>query len=118
MTPARFLSLVLAFFLGFLSCIGAIFGVGYYAYSRVSLDKLEEWGVVSVDEGQYIDEDAEVDLTAMTVKSFIEEIRRLQSLSEPVTLNLLNSRARIIARRKEFFTVDSRRRKDASFAVD
>ena len=89
MTAARFLSLVLAFFLGFLSCIGAIFGVGYYAYSRVSLDKLEEWGVVSVDEGQYIDEDAEVDLTAMTVKSFIDEIKRLRSLSEPVTLNLL-----------------------------
>ena len=54
MTVSRFLALVLAFFLGFLSCIGAIFGVGYYAYSRVSLDKLEEWGVVSVDEGQYI----------------------------------------------------------------
>ena len=36
MTVSRFLALVLAFFLGFLSCIGAIFGVGYYAYAKVS----------------------------------------------------------------------------------
>ncbi|MBO4284307.1 MAG: hypothetical protein J5958_06770 [Clostridia bacterium] len=89
MTAARFLSLVLAFFLGFLSCIGAIFGVGYYAYSRVSLDKLEQWGVVSVNDETYFDEDAEVDLTAMTIKAFVSEIKRLQALSEPVTLNLL-----------------------------
>ena len=89
MTAARFLALVLAFFLGFLSCIGAIFGVGYYAYSRVSLDKLEEWGVVSVNEGKYIDENADVDLTAMTVKSFIDEIKRLRALENPVTLSLL-----------------------------
>ena len=89
MTAARFLSLLLAFFLGFLSCIGAIFGVGYYAYSRVSLDKLEQWGVVSVDEDQYFEEDAEVDLTAMTIKSFISEIKRLQTLNEPITLSKL-----------------------------
>ena len=89
MTATRFLALVLAFFLGFLSCIGAIVGVGYYAYSRVSLDKLEQWGVVSVNEENYIDEDAEVDLTAMTVKAFVAEIKRLQTLSEPITLNLL-----------------------------
>ena len=92
MTATRFLALVLAFFLGFLSCIGAIFGVGYYAYSRVSLDKLEQWGVVSVNEDEYIDEDAEVDLTAMTVKAFIAEIKRLKDLSEPVTFNLLQER--------------------------
>ena len=89
MTAARFLSLVLAFFLGFLSCIGAIVGVGYYAYSRVSLDKLEQWGVVSVNEDEYIDEDAEVDLTAMTIKAFVSEIKRLRDLGEPVTLNLI-----------------------------
>ena len=92
MTVSRFLALVLAFFLGFLSCIGAIFGVGYFAYSRVSLDQLEKWGVVSVDEGQYVDEDAEVDLTAMTIKAFISEIKELRDLDKTVSIDLLIER--------------------------
>ena len=92
MSLARFLALLLAFFLGFLSCIGAIFGVGYYAYSRVSLDQLEKWGVVSVDEGQYVDEEAEVDLTAMTIKAFIAEIKELRDLDQTVSIDLIVER--------------------------
>ena len=92
MSLSRFLALLLAFFLGFLSCIGAIFGAGYYAYSRVSFDKLEKWGVVSVDEGQYVDEDAEVDLTAMTIKAFISEIKELRDLDQTVSIDLLVER--------------------------
>lgn len=92
MTVSRFLALVLAFFLGFLSCIGAIFGVGYFAYSKVSLDQLEKWGVVDVDEGKYVDEDAEVDLTAMTIKAFISEIKELQDFDKTVSIDLLVER--------------------------
>ena len=92
MTVSRFLALVLAFFLGFLSCIGAIVGVGYFAYAKVSLDQLEKWGVVSVNEDQYVDEDAEVDLTAMTIKAFISEIKELQDLDKTVSIDLLIER--------------------------
>ena len=92
MTVSRFLALVLAFFLGFLSCIGAIFGVGYYAYAKVSLDQLEKWGVVSVNEDQYVDEDAEVDLTAMTIKAFVAEIKELRDLDKTVSIDLLIER--------------------------
>ncbi|MBP5350327.1 MAG: hypothetical protein J6Z13_08290, partial [Clostridia bacterium] len=92
MTVSRFLALVLAFFLGFLSCIGAIVGVGYFAYAKVSLDQLEKWGVVSVNEDQYVDEDAEVDLTAMTIKAFISEIKELQNLDKTVSIDLLIER--------------------------
>ena len=92
MTITRFLSLLLSFFLGFLSCIGAIVGVGYYAYAKVSFDKLEQWGVVSVDEGQYVDEEADVDLTSMTIKAFISEIKELQNLDETVSIDLLVDR--------------------------
>ena len=92
MTITRFLALVLSFFLGFLSCIGAIVGVGYYAYAKVSFDKLEQWGVVSVDEGQYVDEEADVDLTSMTIKAFIAEIKELQNLDETVSIDLLVDR--------------------------
>ena len=36
----RVFSLILVFFIGFFSCIGAIVGVGYFAYTKVSYDKL------------------------------------------------------------------------------
>ena len=38
----RFIALLLVFILGFLSCVGAIVGVGYIAYSKVSIDFLED----------------------------------------------------------------------------
>ena len=45
-TASRIISLILVFFLGFFSCIGAIFGVGYWAYSTASWDKLYEMGII------------------------------------------------------------------------
>ena len=87
----KILALVLAFFLGFLSCIGTIFGVGYYAYSTITYDKLKDWNIVP-DESRYIEEDPEKDLTAMSLKAFFAELKELQTYGDDFTLNLMINR--------------------------
>ena len=43
------IGLVLAFVIGFFSSIIAFIGVGYIAFTKVSIDKLEEVGVVDIE---------------------------------------------------------------------
>ena len=80
------------FILGFLSCVGAIVGVGYLAYSKVSLDWLEELGLISVNDEDYIDPEAEVSLSAMTLQGMIAEIQALAALEKDITIDVLLER--------------------------
>ena len=86
------LGLVLAFIIGFISSIVAFIGVGYVAFTKVSVDKLEELGVVDIDTSGILDPSAEVSLTALTVQGLIQEISTLAGMGETVTVNYLIER--------------------------
>ena len=86
------LVLLLVFSLGFLSCIGAIAYAGYYAYANVSVDKLEEWGILSLDTSQFLDVSADVSLTAMTIEGLVAEVNALAQMGEKVSVDFLIDR--------------------------
>lgn len=86
------IGLVLAFIIGFFSSIVAFIGAGYIAYTKVSIDKLEELGVVDIDTNGILDPSAEVSLTALTVQGLIQEISTLAGMGETVTINYLIER--------------------------
>jgi hypothetical protein len=79
-----------------LSCIGALVGGGYLIYSKVSLDWLDDKGLLPIDPGQYLDPDAEVDLSEMTLQDMVSEVSRLAALSEPITVEALIDRYGLI----------------------
>ena len=82
--------LILVFLLGFMSCIGAIFGAGYFAYKNVSLDTF------SVNTDSVLNPDAEVDLSAMTIEGLVAEIQYMSTLGDKTSLNLLIDRYGLI----------------------
>ncbi len=92
MTLKKFLAFVLCFFIGFATCAGAIVGAGYWAYTRVSLNKLNDMGVVKVDPDAIRDPDAEVDLASLTLKGLFAELERLSKLETAVTIDTLVNR--------------------------
>ena len=83
---------ILAFVIGFISCIGAIFGVGYLAFAKLSVDKLEEIGIIDIDTSEWLDVSADVSLTALTVQGLIQEIGTLTGMGDDVTINFLIDR--------------------------
>ena len=90
------IAIVLAFVIGLFSSIGAIIGLGYLAFTQVSVDKLEELGVVDIDTSGILDSSAEVSLTAMTIQGLIKEISVLAGMSEQVSINYLIERYGLI----------------------
>ena len=80
----KILILLLVFTLGFASAFGALFGVGYYAYTNLSLDK------AGVNTDMVFDrEAAEVQLSSLTIADLVAEIQSLQGISDKVTLDML-----------------------------
>lgn len=78
----RIISLCLAFVLGFFSAFGAIAGGIYFIYSSVSLDKLNEWGGMfgfSIPLDDFIDPDAEMPATSLTISDLLSEIQQVQN---------------------------------------
>lgn len=69
----KILLLFLVFTLGFLSCIGALIGGGYYAYTKLTLDHF------GVDTSKVLSEDADKDLTAMSLAQLIAEFSSLEA---------------------------------------
>lgn len=77
----RIVSLCLAFVLGFFSAFGAIAGGIYYAYSSVSLEKLNEWGSLfgfNVPFDNFVDPEAETPATSLTLQDLFAEIQQIQ----------------------------------------
>lgn len=91
----RFLVGALCFVLGFATCIASIVGVGWFAYSKISLESLEKAGLVEVDENSFRDPEAEVDITKLTLKGLVAELGELSKLSEPVSIDTLIERYRL-----------------------
>ncbi len=91
----RFLIGVLCFVLGFATCIASIVGVGWVAYSKISLRSLEKSGLIEVDENALRGEGAEVDITKLTLEGLVAEVSKLSRLEEAVSLDLLIERYRL-----------------------
>lgn len=85
---ARIFVFILAFTLGFLSCVGVLVGGGYFAYKKVSLDKLG----VSTD--RFLADDAEVDVSALPIQGLISELSSLKSAK--ITVDFLVERYGLI----------------------
>ena len=82
----KIISLFLTFLLGFLTCAGAVFGVGYYAYTKLSYNKLRELGIISGDPSQYVDPNASSPITDMTLEALIAEISSVSQSEEDMTV--------------------------------
>ena len=80
--------LILVFSLGFLSCVGALFGGGYYVYSKLTLDHL------GVDTSKVLSEEAEKDLTAMSLAQLIAEFSSLNA--DSLSIEVLTKRYGLI----------------------
>ena len=80
---------VLIFILGFLSCLGAIFGVGYLTYTKLTLQDLVEWGWIDYDPATTFNPDAEVYLPTTTIQQLVSEITTLWNLDTEVTIEVL-----------------------------
>ena len=88
----RVFSLFLVFFIGFFSCIGAIIGAGYFAYSKISYDKLADWGFVTPNDGSLFDPNAKVSVSGLTLSALIEQIAELRALEDELDLNYMIDR--------------------------
>ncbi len=92
-TANRVVSLILVFFLGFFSCIGAIFGVGYFAYANVSWDFLNKWKIIEKsNDGEIFSTEAQVPINSMTLKKLVEEIISFQNIEGGLTINFIIDR--------------------------
>ena len=69
----RLLIFLLGTIIGFVSCIGAIAGVGYWAYSNLSLQKLNDMGI-AVGLPDSLQGTGEVDISTYTIKSLIGDV--------------------------------------------
>ncbi len=78
----RIVSLCLAFVLGFFSAFGAIAGGIYFAYSNISLEKLNEWGSMfgfGLPLDDFVDQEAETPATSLTLQDLFAEIQQVKS---------------------------------------
>lgn len=88
----KFFKYLLTYFLGFLTCIALIVGVGYWAYTSVSISTIEGWTGTTIVDEESIDENAEVNVKNMTISKLISEIGKISSESDTTTLDSLINR--------------------------
>ena len=78
MMTERIISLCLAFVIGFFSAFGAIAGGMYFAYSSVSLDKLNQLFGGSLPLDEYVNPDAEKPVTSLSIADLLAEIQQIK----------------------------------------
>ncbi len=91
----RVLALFLSFILGFLSFAGALVGVGYVAYTQVSIDNLEKLGF-NIDTDELFDPDSTVSVNSLTLQKLVSEIATLSQMSSEISLESLVERYGLI----------------------
>ncbi len=101
----RIITWVLVFVLGFMSCIGAIVGGGYLAYSRLSLNK------VGVDISGILSDKGEVDISSMTLQQLVAEITSIQGETWSIDL-LVDRYGLILPEELDRFLSDEQKKKD------
>ena len=85
---SRIVSLCLAFVLGFFSAFGAIAGGIYFAYSSVSIEKLNKWAGffgIEIPVDDFVNQEAETPITSLSLQDFLAEIQKIQN--SELTLN-------------------------------
>ncbi len=93
----RVLAMLLVFLLGFLSCIGAIAGIGFYAYSKVSIDSINQLGFANIDTNKVINqEEAEISLDKLSIAELVAEFGELKKLEDSATIDYLIDRYGLI----------------------
>lgn len=89
---SKLIALLVAFVLGFVSFGVALVGAGYLIFTKVSLDQLEELGVVDVDTSEILDDNAEVPVTSLTLAGLFGEMQTLMAMKDEVSITLLSTR--------------------------
>ena len=99
MFGTRFLSLILAFCLGFSLCGGIIAFGAMAAISKFRVRDLEKHGINIPDEA-FMTEDREVDLFNLSIVEFINEVKHVSSLGDQVTIEFIQDRYGILIHEK------------------
>ena len=92
----RALCLFLAFLLGFLCCVGAIVGAGFYVYGKVSFDTINDKFTHLDTDGLINREEADVLITSLSIKELIAEYKALVDLGDELTVQYLLDRYGVI----------------------
>ncbi len=101
----RILTVLLVFILGFLSCVGVIVGGGYYAYSKLTLDKF------GVDTSGILSDKGEVDLSSMALQQIIADLAAVKGETWTVDF-LVDHYGLILPEGLDDFLSDEMREKD------
>ena len=89
---SRTVALLVVFTIGFATLAGFMVGGGYLAFTKISIDALQELGF-DINTDKHFDKDAaQVDITALTIKDMVSEIVLLSQLSDVVSIQYLTDR--------------------------
>ena len=89
---SRTVALIVVFTIGFTTLGAFMFGGGYLAYTKISIDVLQELGVPINLEDQIDPDAAQVDITALTVQNMVNEIILISGLRDVVSIQYLTDR--------------------------
>ncbi|MBR2302182.1 MAG: hypothetical protein IKA42_00085 [Clostridia bacterium] len=81
---------LLGFITAFVVLFGTLFGVGYYFYTEETFGWFAN--KAGIDVGQYVDPDAEMDVTAMTIKQIVADVSKTNNDFGNMSLNDLQKR--------------------------
>lgn len=85
----RVIALVVVFVLGMLTSVAGIVGAGVFASTGITLDKLEQLGIV-IDTSELFDEDnANTSLRSLSILDMIKEINDIVAISDTASLDYL-----------------------------
>ena len=95
----RIVALCLAFVLGFFSAFGAIAGGIYLAYSKISVDKINEWCEdlnigFRIPTDKIVNPDADKPITSLTMQALLQEVQTIKDST--FTLNQMIERYGLI----------------------
>ena len=89
---SRTIALIVVFTIGFTTLAGFMIGGGYLAYTKISIDVLQELGI-AINTDDHFDADlAEVDITALTIEDWINEFKSLSQLKDTISIQFLADR--------------------------
>lgn len=89
---SRTIALIVVFTIGFTTLAGFMIGGGYLAYTKISIDVLQELGVAINTDDHFDSDSAEVDITALTIEDWINEFKSLSQLKDTISIQFLADR--------------------------
>ena len=89
---SRPMALILVFVIGFVSLAGFMVGGGYLAFTKVSIEVLQEFGVDIKTDSIFDEESAQVQVSKLTIQNIVDEMRNLYDFKDEVSLTYLKER--------------------------